>query len=263
MVSRPMRNFFKTTCFMSSLVLIGCGGGGGDSSSSSTSTPANGNVLSVSTTNVTFSGKQFGELAPTERVTFTVDNNVVSIVSMLITGDAKFEDRNIFSVSSDSSNSFADIRVDNSDIEGGTYQDTLILRPSLRSGGFGNTVTVNLTLVQEPTQPLTAELNDPGEGPVEITEGGPPIRIAASVITGSTIRWDVQPYRFVADDVDAVTTDPTEGVGSEQVEVVLTPTQTLIDSIKANGREFAIFGFQDRDHPGNFTELGFEVILAE
>lgn len=251
-----MQNLFKNIIFVSALSLMGCGGSGSDSSSAVTPPPvSSGPALAVSTTSLTFSGKQYADLVPMQRVNLTYDRDVVSIVSVTINGDAKFEGRNIFSSSADSSNTFVDIGVDNSDIEGGTYIDQLVLQPSLRAGGFGNTITVDLTLVQEATQPITAALTDPANNPVQIVEGGPPVRVAASISAGNTIRWDVQPYRFTADDVDAVTTDPVEGTGSQDVDVVITPTKTLVDFIRANGSELALFGFQDRDNPGNYTEL--------
>jgi hypothetical protein len=260
-----MRFYTPYLITFSAGVLISCGGGGGGSASSPTTPPvSSGPALTVSTTSVTISGKQFGDIAPAERVNLTYDSNVVSIVSILVNGDAKFEGRNVFSAESDSSNSFADIRVDNTDIEGGTYVDQLVLQPSLRAGGFGNTVTVDLTLVQDPTQPLTVEFIDPGEGPVEVVEGGPPQRFPATINTGNTIRWEVQPYRFDADEegVFVLTSDPAQGTGSEQVDIILTPTPALIETLRGGQSDFSILGFQDIDHLGNFTELGFEVILA-
>lgn len=257
----PMKNRLKNVMFVSALSLIGCGGGGDGGSAGAPS--GNSPVLTVSTSSLTFSGKQFGDLVPAQRINLTYDRDVVNIVSMTINGDAKFEGRNIFSLSSDSSNSFADIRVDNSDIEGGTYIDQLVLEPILRAGGTGDTITVDLTLVQEATEPVTAEITDPADRSVQIVEGGPPVRVTGSVFAGNTIRWEVQPYRFSADSVDAVTTDPIQGTGSQEVDVVITPTPTLVESIRSGGSEFAIFGFQDRDHPGNFTQLDIEITLAE
>lgn len=93
----------KPLLTLSATALMACGGGGGDDST--TTVPDNsGPVLTVSTTDVTIDGKQFGELPPAVRIILTYDSNVVSIVNMTVAGDAKFEDRNIFSVSSDSSN---------------------------------------------------------------------------------------------------------------------------------------------------------------
>jgi len=258
-----MKFYAKSVFSLSAIALLGCGGGGGNSQ---TDTPvSSGPALSVSTTALSFSGEQFSEPLPSQRVNLTFDRDVVSIVSMTIQGDAEFEGRNVFSVSSDSSNSFADVVIDNSDIEGGTYVDELVLQPSLRAGGFGNTVTVDLTFMQDPTQPLTAEFINPGTGPVEITEGGPPLRFPVMINTGNTIRWEAQPFRFVADPegVFVLTTDPMSGTGSEQVDLILTATPALVEGLRGGQSDFPILGLQDLDHPGNFTEIGFEVTLAE
>ena len=257
-----MKNLLNSVLFASALGLIGCGGGG-SSSNSTASTTNTGPILTASPISLTFNGKQFAEPLAAQRINLTFDRDVVSIVSVTLTGDAEFEGRDVFSFSSDSSNTFADVRINNSDIEGGTYMDTLVLEPNLRAGGFGNTVTVDLTLIQEATTPITATINDPAAEPVQVVEDGPPVRLAASVNTGNTIRWAVVPTRFDADDVDVVTTDPAEGIGSEQVDVVIVPTPALVESIRTNGSEFIDVNFQDLDNPGNFTQLILEVTLTE
>lgn len=241
-------------------LLVACGGGSGGENSSSSSAP---NVR-ISPLNISIDGKQFGEIPPSQRVTISYNRNVVSIVGAQIKGDAKFEGRNIFSASSDSSNSFVDIIVSDTGIDGGTYTDELILTPILNSGPSLADIVVDLTFVQEPTQRLTAEINDPNDQQIEITEDGPPVRVSASVNTGPTIRWEVQPLSYIGEDIDVITTDPRQGVGSEQIEFVVTPSPRLIEDVRAMGPNFPVAaGLQDLDHPGNFTEVFLEVSLAE
>lgn len=258
-----MKTIYKPLLTLCTLSLMACGGGGGGSVNITPPT-SNGPVVTVSATSVTLDGKQFGEQPTPERISINYDTDVVTSVGLLVTGNAKFEGRNIFSVSADSSNSFADILIDNTDIPGGTYQDELVLSPNLRANGTTPSITIDLTFIQEPTEPITGEINDPDNITVQITEGGPQVRVEASVNTGSTIRWEVQPYRFIADDVDAVTSDPTAGVGSEQITLIITPTPALINSIRSNGQpEIGFLGLQDIDHPGNFSDIGVDIELIE
>lgn len=204
-------------------------------------------------------------MGPTERVVFTYDRDVVSIVSRTIEGQARTPrgDR-VFTATSDSSGDFVDISAIFTDLEGGTYTDVLTLEPQLRAGGVAPKIEVALTLIQEPTVQIVAEIEDSnGTGP-KIVEDGPAITIAATLTTGNTIRWESVPFSFTADDgVVALASNPSEGVGSEQVELILSPTTTLVETIKSNGSAFIDIGFQDLDHPGNFAVIDIEVELAD
>jgi len=257
-----MRPFAKPFLFLPVLALLSCGGGG--SSGGTISTPTStGVILSASETSLTFSGAQFGDPPPSQRIDLTFDPDVVGLIRSEIAGSAQSEFGDIFTASSDTSQAFFNVRPIFTDVEGGTYEDVLTLTPTLRAGGEGPPVTIDLTLVQAPTQPITASLNDPTEGIVVVTEGGPSIRVAATITTGNTIRWEVQPFRFTADDVDVLAGDPIQGVGSEQIDLIITPTPTLIEGLSSGFTELAFVNIQDLDHPGNFTEIGVEISLAE
>ena len=244
--------------------LATCGGGNNSLAPASNPT-SSAPVLQVSSRNITLSGKQFEEMGPTERVVFTYDRDVVSIVSRTIEGQARTPrgDR-VFTATSDSSGDFVDISAIFTDLEGGTYTDVLTLEPQLRAGGVAPKIEVALTLIQEPTVQIVAEIEDSnGTGP-KIVEDGPAITIAATLTTGNTIRWESVPFSFTADDgVVALASNPSEGVGSEQVELILSPTTTLVETIKSNGSAFIDIGFQDLDHPGNFAVIDIEVELAD
>ena len=150
------------------------------------------------------------------------------------------------------------------DVEGGTYEDVMTLMPSPIGSGTLPSIQVNLTLVQEPTAELTAVLNDPENFIFDLREDGEPVRIPATVTTGNTIRWEAQPFAFDADGgLFVLTSEPSEGTGTEQVDLILTPTPAFINSVRQSGTESAVMGFQDIDHPGNFTEIGVDARLSE
>jgi len=244
----------------SALFIYGCGGGGGDSSSQP---PAStGPVFSVSTTSVTISGKQFAEPDPAQRINFNYSRNDVSRVDVprRFTHPDIF-DGDIFRAFMDTSQTFVDISSANSDLEGGTYQDEMVVTPTLQSGAQGTPITISLTLVQEPTTPITTT---PEVLNVELVEGGPAVRTKVMINAGNTIRWEVGSYSYTAEDILAVTSDPATGTGSQEVDIVITPTPLLVDEIKQQEAPgYVEIDFHDLDAPGNFWIFGINLTLVE
>jgi len=137
----------------------------------------------------------------------------------------------------------------------------LVVTPLLRDGGEGATVTISLTLVQEPTVPITTT---PADISATLTENGPAIRIPITINAGNTVRWRVEPYSFQAESVEAITSDPTTGTGSQEIDIVITPTPLLVSEIREQDNAgFAFIGFEDLDAPRNFFELGVNLTLND
>ena len=274
-----MKTYIRTAFACSFLGLMACGGSGGSKSTPNTGTsgqtPSVQPVLSVSTTSLTYSSKRFRDLPERQRIEFTYDTSVVDFIMMNVVGivqigePAEGASTNLFRTSTDSSDppQYVEVFPVYAQMEGGTYIDEFTLQPRLKDGTNGDIVTVDLTLVHEPTTPVTVELNNPEDLIVEVTEDGPPIRVPATLNAGNVVRWQSNPTRFVQDgSVDVVTTDPLEGVGTEQVDIVITPTDTLIETLKDDTVFNLPIQFEDKDASSNFqnwTELSIEVRLAD
>lgn len=252
-----------STVALCALGLTACGG---DSSNTPPTTPpvSAGPALTVSPASLTFSGKQFADPPAQQAVVLTYSRDVVSSidVSANVNELLRSGSEDIFRAGTDSSQQDVFVNILNTSVEGGTYVEEMVLTPNLQAGGTGTPVSVSLTLVQEPTTPITLTQDIPT---IEITEGGPPVRFKVTVNAGNTVRWGVGPFRFVADDIDAVTSDPTEGIGSQEIDIVVNPTPAFVESISqfpADGETVEI-SFQDLDAPFNVGFLNFNVTLAE
>jgi len=268
-----MKYFPKSIIAASALALVSCGGGGSSGNSTSTAPPPTaGAVLTASPANVTFSGKRFRERPERQRINLNYNENEVSSITTEIVGLTQIGEplpgasTDLFGISIDSNVPlrYVDVITRFTDMEGGTYVDELTFEPRLSNGTTGDKITVDLTLLHEPTTPITAELNDPADATVEVVEDGPPVRVAATVNAGNAIRWESLPTRFIQDgSVNVLTSDPVEGTGTEQVSLVITPTATLIETLNDDGFFNLTIQFEDRDGPQNFTELDIEVRLAD
>jgi len=257
-----MKNLYLPTLFVSSLtVLSACGGGGSGSEVQAVNTPPEviEPVLTVSPTSLTFSGKQLAPSPPEQVLSFSFSETVDRVSANFInaSGDS------IFSSGVSLGPRTVVVNVNSTDLEGGTFTDDLVLTPSLVAGGDGQPVTVPVTLIQEPTVPISIE---PEFVSVAITPDGPPV--SAGVIflnAGNTISWTTVPFRFVADDMDAVFAVPAEGIGSQEIEIFVNPTPSLISSIDPSQPDgaFADLGFQDVDAIFNLATLELSVTLGE
>ena len=133
----------------------------------------------------------------------------------------------------------------------------MILTPILSEGPDGTPVTISLTLVQEPTEPLTLE---PASAQTVLTAGGPQIRIPVTINAGNNNEWRVAPFRFDADDIDAITSEPTEGVGTQDIEIIINQTPSLVStSLELSvGDTIGQVNFEDVDALSNF--IAFDII---
>ncbi len=274
-----MKTYIRTVFACSALGLIACGGDSGSSSSGNMgpSTPPSSAQpdLTVSTTSITYSSKRFRDLPDRQRIELTYDPAVVDYVSGRVTGLVQIGDlvpgasNNLFRTSYDGNapSQFIEVFPIYMQMEGGTYVDEIILEAILLDGTVGDAITVDLTLVHEPTTPVTVDLNDPEDAIVEMTEGGPPVRIPVTLNAGNVVRWKSNPTRFAQDgSVNVVTTDPIEGVGTEQVDIVITPTDTLIETLKDDGFFNLPIQFEDIDASRNFqnwTQIYIEARLSD
>lgn len=255
-----MNNLIRLALVSSVFVANGCGG---DDSAVTIIPVGSGPVFSVSSTDVTISGKQFADPEAPVRINFTYSRNDISRVNVphrFLNPD--IFDGDIFRASMDTSHTFVDISSANWDLEGGTYTDEMVITPVLQSGPDGTPVTIKLTLVQEPTTPITTTpefLNS-----IQITEGGPPVRTQVMINAGNTINWQVGAYSYQAEDIIAITSDPETGTGSQDVDIVVTPTPLLVSEIRdQNGTGFFQISFEDVDAPGNYWTLDLDVTLVE
>ncbi len=256
-----MRNIFYAGLVSSFVLLQGCGG---DDGSPLPGIPeSNGPIFGVSTTNVTISGKQFADPEAPFRINFIYSRNDISRVNVphrFLNPD--IFDGDIFRASMDTSHTFVDISSANWDVEGGTYSDEMIVTPVLQSGQDGTPVTIRLTLVQEATTPIT--MTPEFVNNIQVVEGGPPVRTKVTINAGNTINWQVEPYYYQAEEIMAVTSDPDTGTGSQEIDIVVTPTPLLVQEIKEQaGTGFFQVGFIDLDAPGNFVTLDLDVTLVE
>ena len=272
-----MKTYFKIVLASSLLGLTACGGGGSDSSFSSpppTATPAPTPALtfSASTNSLTFSGKRFRELPERQRIEFDFDANSVDFIAIDVAGLVQIGEplqganNNLFRIAIDTKTppTYVDVFPAFPNIEGGTYVDELTLEPNFLDGTIGPRSVVDLTLIQEPTTPITAELNDADDEIVEVTAGGPPVRVAATVNAGNTIRWTSQGTRFLQDStVNVLASDPESGIGTEEVSLVITPTNTLIETLEDDGSFDLRIEFEDEDGRDNFFNLFIEARLAD
>jgi len=259
-----MFKYFKLLSFFCLALIYSCGGGGNENNPVSIIPPMekSGPIFSVSTTNLTITGKQFAVAEPPKRIEFTYLDSDVSRVDIphrfsnpdIFNGD-------IFKASMNTAQKFVDISSANTDLEGGTYVEDMIITPSLQSGGDGDPVTVTLTLIQEPTTPITSA---PESITNIIAENGPVVRTKIMLNAGNVIRWEVGAYRYQAETVDAVTSEPTSGTGSQEIDILVTPTPLLVDELRQQaGEGLAQISFQDIDNPGNVWIFNVGLSLDE
>ena len=271
-----MGTYFKIALVSSVLGLTACGGGGGSDNSVTsppptiTSPPSPAPSFSVSASSLTFSGKRFRELPDRQRIELDFDPTNVDFIALEFAGLTQIGEpvqganNNLFRFSTESNTpTFVEVFPVFPNIERGTYVDELTLQPRFLDGTSGELLTVDLTLIQEPTTPITAELNDADDAIVELTEGGPPVRVAATVNAGNSISWTSEGTRFLQDGgVSALASDPETGLGTEQVELIITPTNALIGALNDDGFFNLRIEFEDEDGRDNFFNLPIEARLA-
>jgi hypothetical protein len=266
-----MKTYYKIALASSLLGLMACGGGGSSASSVSTPPVSVAPSFSVSASSLTFSGKRFRELPDSQRINLDYDATNVDFIAIEVVGQTQIGEpleganNNLFRTSIDTNTPvrYVDVFPVFPNIEGGTYVDELTLQPRFLNGTTGSITVVDLTLIQEPTTPITAELNDADDAIVEVTEDGPPVRVAITVNAGNSIRWTSEGSRFVQDGgVSALASAPEAGLGTEQVSLVITPTDTLIETLEDDGFFNLRIAFIDEDGRDNFFNLPIEARLA-
>jgi len=251
-----MKIIYTAFSMVTLFALTACGGSGSSVSPK----------VTASKTGVTLSGKQFSDNTPTERIDFTFDPTEISAVNVSIEGS-------VFKI--DARDDHVIVFSNDRSLDGGTYEEDLILDPIPRTTGkvFPKTI-IPVTLIQEPTAPIIVELNPSfDDTPIVFVKGGPPITVSATLTTGSTINWEAQYTHFETpdfilgdihglnryspyEDRAILTSNKAEGVGSEQIQLTLDPRPWIIERFE-NGRglteDNAVVLFRDKDNVYNFT----------